>query len=110
MTIAFCDAFKIAIMLLGDSYLFCILNGGSLFWTKPAAPAPGALILTPPIVDVGFDVDDVDDVDEVDDVVNIVDVDDVEAKCCRVCRVCTHFDATREKFWPSGGNTTLPLT
>ena len=42
-----------------------------------------------------------------------VDVDDVEAKgCrrCRVCRVCTHFDATREKFWPSGGNTTLPLT
>ena len=78
-----------------------------------AAPAPGALILTPPIVDVGFDVDDVDDVDEVDDVVNIVDVDDVEAKCCRVCRVCrvcTHFDATREKFWPSGGNTTLPLT
>ena len=100
-------------MLLGDSHLFCILNGGSLFWTKPAAPAPGALILTPPIVDVGFDVDDVDDVDEVDDVVNIVDVDDVEAKCCRVCRVCrvcTHFDATREKFWPSGGNTTLPLT
>ena len=74
------------------------------------APAPGALILTPPIVDVGFDVDDVDDVDEVDDVVNIVDVDDVEAKCCRVCRGCTHFDATREKFWPSGGNTTLPLT
>ena len=87
------------------------------------APAPGALILTPPIVDVGFDVDDVNDVvDLVDvvntggvgvDVVNIVDVDDVEAKCCRVCRVCrvcTHFDATREKFWPSGGNTTLPLT
>ena len=117
MTIAFCDAFKIAIMLLGDSYLFCILNGGSLFWTKPAAPAPGALILTPPIVDVSFDVDDVDDVVDVVntgglgvDVVNLVDVDDVEAKGCGVCKVCTHFDATREKFWPSGGNTTLPLT
>ena len=93
MTIAFCDAFKIAIMLLGDSHLFCILNGGSLFWTKPAAPAPGALILTPPIVDVGFDVDDDDYVDDVVDVVdvvntggvgvdvvNIVYVDDVEAK------------------------------
>ena len=80
---------------------------------KGCSTALGALILTPPVVDVGFDVDDVDDVDEVDDVVNIVDVDDVEAKgCrrCRVCRVCTHFDATREKFWPSGGNTTLPLT
>ena len=87
------------------------------------APAPGALILTPPVVDVSFDVDDVDDDDDVVDVVDAgdvgdagvddlvgVDVDDVEAKGCRRCRVCTHFDATREKFWPSGGNTTLPLT
>ena len=117
MTIVFCDASYFAIMLLGDSIRICILNGGSLFWTKPAAPAPGALILTPPVVDVGFDVDDVVDVVDAVDVgeegvegVVGVDVDDVEAKGCRRCRVCTHFDATREKFWPSGGNTTLPLT
>ena len=81
---------------------------------KGCSTALGALILTPPVVDVGFDVDDVVDVVNTGglgvDVVNIVDVDDVEAKGCRRCRVCTHFDATREKFWPSGGNTTLPLT
>ena len=80
---------------------------------KACSTAPGALILTPPVVDVGFDVDDVvDAVDDVDVGVDVVDVDvdDVEAKGGRVCRVCTHFDATREKFWPSGGNTTLPLT
>ena len=84
---------------------------------KACSTAPGALILTPPVVDVGFDVDDVVDVVDAVDVGEVgvegvvgVDVDDVEAKGCRRCRVCTHFDATREKFWPSGGNTTLPLT
>ena len=40
------------------------------------APAPGALILTPPVVDVGFDVDDV---------VDAVDVGEVGVVGCCWC-------------------------
>ena len=57
---------------------------------KACSTAPGALILTPPVVDVGFDVDDVVDVVDTGGVgVDVVNIVDVEAKGCRVCRVCS---------------------